>query len=166
MLRTGFLAKLLNRKGQSIVEIALITPLLLVALYVPADFGVAFSVAHLTQNAVRESARIAASTDPFDNAASTAIRNDALSRIPAWFGGSKFATVTFHADPDPPGNCARFVQVTGGGTYNYFLYQLIRLFGLSAPNNQQITRTARMRHAAQPATNHLPCDEAPTITSP
>ena len=166
MLRTGFLAKLLNRKGQSIVEIALITPLLLVALYVPADFGVAFSVAHLTQNAVRESARIAASTDPFDTAASTAIKNDALSKIPAWFGGSKFATVTFHADPDPPGNCARFVQVTGGGTYNYFLYQLIRLFGLSAPNNQQITRTARMRHAAQPATNHLPCDEAPTITSP
>jgi hypothetical protein len=164
MLRTGFLAKVLNRKGQSIVEMALITPLLLVALYVPADFGVAFSVAHLTQNAVRESARIAASTDPFDTAASTAIKNDALSRIPAWFGGSKTATVTFHADG--AADCARFVQVTGGGTYNYFLYQLIRLFGLSAPNNQQIMRTARMRYAAQPATYHLPCNEAATITSP
>jgi len=164
MLRTGFLAKVLNRKGQSIVEMALITPLLLVALYVPADFGVAFSVAHLTQNAVRESARIAASTDPFDTAASTAIKNDALSRIPAWFGGSKTATVTFHADG--AADCARFVQVTGGGTYNYFLYQLIRLFGLSAPNNQQIMRTARMRYAAQPATYHLPSNEAATITSP
>jgi Flp pilus assembly protein TadG len=164
MLRTGFLAKFLNRKGQSIVEMALITPLLLVALYVPADFGVAFSVAHLTQNAVRESARIAASTDPFDIGASTDIKDDALNRIPAWFGGSKTATVTYHADGDP--DCARFVQVTGGGTYNYFLYQLIRLFGLSAPNNQTITRTARMRHAAQPATYHTPCDETPTITSP
>ena len=166
MLRTGFLAKVLSRKGQSIVEMALITPLLLVALYVPADFGVAFSVAHLTQNAVRESARIAASTDPFTIGASSDIKDDALSRIPAWFGGSKTATVTYHANPDPPGTCARFVQVTGGGTYNYFLYQLMRLFGLSAPNNQQIIRTARMRHAAQPATNHTPCDEAPTITSP
>ena len=166
MLRISFLPKILNRKGQSIVEISLITPLLLVALYVPADFGVAFSVAHLTQNAVRESARIAASTAPFDIGASSNIKDDALSRIPAWFGGSKFATVTFHADPDPPGTCARFVQVTGGGTYNYFLYQLIRLFGLSAPDNQPIIRTARMRHAAQPATNHTPCNETPTITSP
>ena len=164
MLITGFLRKLLNRKGQSIVEITLITPLLLVALYVPADFGVAFSVAHLTQNAVREAARRGASTDPFNIAASTAIKNEALSKIPEWFGASKTATVTFHSDGDP--DCARFVQVTGGGTYNYFLYQLIRLFGLSAPNNQQIIRTARMRHTAQPATYHTPCNEAPTITSP
>jgi Flp pilus assembly protein TadG len=164
MLRTGFLAKLLNRKGQSLVEMALITPLLLVALYVPADFGVAFSVAHLTQNAVREAARIGASTDPFDAGASKAIKSDALSRIPAWFGGSKTATVTYHADG--AADCARFVQVTGGGTYNYFLYQLMRLFGLSAPNSQPIIRTARMRHAAQPATYHTPCNEAPTITSP
>ena len=160
----SFLPKLLDRKGQSIVEMALITPLLLVALYVPADFGVAFSVAHLTQNAVREAARIGASTDPFDTAASTAIKNDALSRIPAWFGASKTATVTFHADG--AADCARFVQVSGGGTYNYFLYQLIRLFGLSAPNNQTITRTARMRYAAQPATYHALCNDTPTITSP
>src|SRR5687768_14558861 len=150
MLRKGFLAKFLDRKGQSIVEIALITPLLLVALYVPADFGVAFSVAHLTQNAVRESARIAASTDPFTTAASTAIKNDALNRIPAWFGGSKTATVTYHADG--AADCARFVQVSGGGTYNYFLYQIIRLLGFSAPDSQPIIRTARMRYAAQPAT--------------
>ena len=164
MLRTGLLPKVLNRKGQSLVEIALITPLLLVALYVPADFGVAFSVAQLTQNAVREAARRGAATDPFDIAASTAIKNDALSKIPAWFGASKTATVTFYADGAP--DCARFVQVTGGGTYNYFLYQLMNLFGLSAPNNRPIMRTARMRYAAQPATYHTACSETPTITSP
>ncbi len=164
MLRTGFLPKVLNRKGQSIVELALITPLLLVALYVPADFGVAFSVAHLTQNAVREAARRGASTDPFDIAASTAIKNDALIKIPAWFGGSKTATVTFHADG--AADCARFVQVTGGGTYDYFLYRVMYLFGFSPPDNQQIIRTARMRYAAQPATYHAPCSDTPTITSP
>ena len=164
MLRTGFLPKVLNRKGQSIVELSLITPLLLVALYVPADFGVAFSVAHLTQNAVRDAARRGATTDPFNIAASTAIKNDALGRIPEWFGVTKTATVTFHADG--AADCARFVQVTGGGTYNYFLYKVMRLFGLSAPDDQQIIRTARMRYAAQPATYHAPCNEAPTITSP
>ncbi|HEY9503362.1 MAG TPA: TadE family protein, partial [Pyrinomonadaceae bacterium] len=47
-----------NQKGQSIIEISLITPLLLVALYVPADFGVAFFMGNLTQTAVREGARV------------------------------------------------------------------------------------------------------------
>ena len=32
-----------STKGQSIVEISLITPVLLVALYIPVDFGIAFS---------------------------------------------------------------------------------------------------------------------------
>jgi hypothetical protein len=163
MLKPNFLLRVLNPKGQSIVEIALITPLLLVALYVPADFGVAFSVAHLTQNAVRESARIAASTDPFTAAASTAIKNDALSRIPAWFGASKTATVRYYEGPAL--DCARFVEVEGGGTYNYFFYQLLRLFGGTAPNNMTITRRTRMRYAAQPATYQTPCSTV-AVTSP
>jgi Flp pilus assembly protein TadG len=47
-----------KQKGQSVVELALITSLLLVALYIPADFGIAFLTAHLVQNAVREGTRI------------------------------------------------------------------------------------------------------------
>jgi len=81
MLNRGFLARVVNHKGQSIVEISLITPLLLVALYIPADFGIAIFTAHLTQNAVREAARFGASTDPFDN---TAIQNEALNRMPQY----------------------------------------------------------------------------------
>jgi Flp pilus assembly protein TadG len=162
MLRTGPLPKILNRKGQSIVEISLITPLLLVALYVPADFGIAFLTAHLTQNAVREAARLGASTDPFDTAASTAIKNDALSRMPARLT-SKTASVKFWAGG--AADCARFVEVVGGGTYNYFLYQIVRLIGGTVPNTAPITRTARMRYAAQPATYHAPCTSA-TVTSP
>src|SRR5258705_10680785 len=49
---------LLNTTGQSIIEIAMTTPLLLVALYVAMDFGILFFTAHYTQNAVREAARI------------------------------------------------------------------------------------------------------------
>ena len=162
MLIAGFLPRILNRRGQSIVEISLITPLLLVALYVPADFGIAFLNAHLTQNAVREAARLGAARDPFDTAASTAIKNDALSRMPAGLS-AKTVTVTFWAGG--AADCARFVQVVGGGTYNYFLYQIIRLLGFTAPNTQTITRTARMRYAAQPATYNTPCTSA-TVTSP
>ena len=63
-----------DRSGQSIVEIGLVTPFLLIALYVPIDFGIAYYTAQLTQNAVREAARIAVSTkDPFDNAAANDI---------------------------------------------------------------------------------------------
>src|SRR5207247_3782984 len=51
---------LLNKKCQSIVEIALITPLLLVALYIAFDFEIALFTSHLAQNAVHEGARIGA----------------------------------------------------------------------------------------------------------
>ena len=47
-----------NQRGQSIVEISLITPLLLIALYIPADFGVSFFMGNLLQTAAREGARI------------------------------------------------------------------------------------------------------------
>ena len=59
-MKTIIKESLCRRKqmGQSVVELALITPLVLIALYIPADFGVAFLTAHLAQNAVREGARI------------------------------------------------------------------------------------------------------------
>ena len=36
-------------KGQSIVELTLLMPLVLATLYIPADFGVAFFTAHLVR---------------------------------------------------------------------------------------------------------------------
>jgi Flp pilus assembly protein TadG len=161
MLTNKFLARLLNRKGQSIVEITLITPIVLIALYIPADFGIAFFTAHLTQNAVREAARIGSSKDPFNTAASTAIKNDALSRMPARLT-SKTVTVNYYADD--PADCARFVEVVGQGNYDFFLYQIMRLLGATVPDTSQITRTVRMRYLNQPATNHTPCTTV-TVTS-
>ena len=74
----------LDRSGQSIVEIGLVTPFLLIALYVPIDFGIAYYTAQLTQNAVREAARIGVSTkDPFNANAATAIANEASEQITA-----------------------------------------------------------------------------------
>jgi Flp pilus assembly protein TadG len=151
MLKKTILTKALNPKGQSIVEISLITPLLLVALYVPADFGIAFFMAHLTQNAVREAARIGASTDPFNN---TTIQNEALNRMPAYLT-SPTATATLHNTGTA--DCAKFVEVVGQGNYTYGLYKVMRLFGATAPNSVTITRRAWMRYQFQPITNNTPC---------
>jgi len=150
MLINGFLLKLVNRKAQSIVELTLITPVLLIALYIPADFGIAYFTAHLTQNAVREAARIGASK-PF---VSTDIRTEALNRMPAGLA-SPDATATLHTTG--AADCAKFVEVVGWGNYTYGLYKVLRMFGGTVPNNVQIRRIAWMRYELQPVTNSTPC---------
>lgn len=162
MLKNNFLATVLNRKGQSIVEISLITPILLVALYIPADFGIAFFTAHLTQNAVREAARLGSVTDPFDTAASTAVKDYALTAMPARLS-AKTVTVNYYAGG--AADCARFVEVVGQGNYNFFLYQIMNLFGANVQDTRPITRIVRMRHQAQPTIYNTPCTTA-TVTSP
>ena len=77
-----------KQKGQSVVEMALMTPLVLIALYIPADFGVAFLTAHLTQNAVREGARIGSGltsgdpTKPIGSGQGTTIKDAVFARLP------------------------------------------------------------------------------------
>ncbi|MGZ8520033.1 MAG: TadE/TadG family type IV pilus assembly protein [Candidatus Binatia bacterium] len=155
--------RLWSSRGQNLVEIALITPLVLVALYIPADFGVAMFTGHLTQNAVREAARIGVSTkDPFDGAASTAIKNEAINRLPQRLV-SRTVTVKYYDGGSP--NCLRFVEVVAQGDYQYFLYQLIRLFGGTTPNTLPISRTTRMRYEFQPYSNATVCTTA-SVTSP
>jgi Flp pilus assembly protein TadG len=136
--------------GQSIVEISLITPLVLVALYIPADFGIAFYTAHLTQNAVREAARIGVSTkDPF-NAGEVA--DEAFTRLPSRLS-SPTVTVRFFGGS----NCMQNVSVTAQGSYTYFFYQMMRLLGVSVPNTTSIMRTSQMRYEFQPYTYSNPC---------
>jgi Flp pilus assembly protein TadG len=164
MLKAGSLPRILDRKGQSIVEISLITPLLLIALYVPADFAIAYLTAHLTQNAVRDAVRIgAASKDPFDAAAATAIRTEALNRMPNRLS-SKAAVVKFF--DTGVANCEKFVEVTGQGDYNYFFYKIMRLVGATVPPSTTITRISRMRYEYQPDTNSTPCATAGVIMPP
>ena len=161
---TAFISNQLRRRcGQSLVEIALITPLVLVALYIPADFGIAMFTGHLTQNAVREATRIGVSTkDPFDSAASTAIKNEALNRLPLRLV-SPTVTVKYYAGG--PANCLQFLEVKAQGDYQYFLYQLIRLFGGTTLNTLSISRTTRMRYEFQPYTNATLCTTV-SVTSP
>lgn len=163
MLIQFIIRKILGRKGQSIVEISLIAPLLLVALYVPADFGIAMFTAHLTQNAVREAARIAVSTkDPFDSNAGSAIANEALGRIPPRLTS---VTVTVNYYGPAAATCMQSVEVRAQGSYNYFFYQLMRMFGATVPPSVPMTRTSRMRYEFQPVTNSTPMCSTTSQTS-
>jgi Flp pilus assembly protein TadG len=140
-------------KGQSIVELTLLTPLLLAALYIPADFGIAFYTAHLVQNATREAARIGASMNPFVQAT---VENEATDRLPT--GRFVVSSVSANLDSGSP-TCMRRVLVTVTGTYNSFLYQLINLVvpGASVNTAISIIRSTAMRFDSQPLTNTGSC---------
>lgn len=148
------MSSLRNRTGQSIVEITLMTPLILVALYVPFDFGVTIFTAHITQNVVRDAARVASAIQPLGNTEATALANDAFLKLPQRLtSGStvKRVTVTFYGSG--AATCAQNVEVTAQGTYNFFLYRLMALLGFTVDPGIGITRTTRMRYVHQPATN-------------
>ena len=157
--RASVYTRLVTQKGQSIVEMTLITPLLLVALYVPADFGIGLLTAHLTQNAVREAARIGVSTkDPFNSAAANSVGDDAIDNLPSRLI-SPAVTVRYYGGG--AANCLQNVEVSAQGTYNFFLYQLMRMVGFSAPDSAVISRATRMRYEFQPVTNSVLC---PTVS--
>jgi Flp pilus assembly protein TadG len=144
-----------NEKAQSIVEISLITPLLLIALYVPFDFGVSLFAAHLTQNAVREVARIAAAQDPSSFNSSTLTNNELKPRLPKNITLSSSSITKF---TKTPANCMGVVRVQASVQYRFFWYQLMRFFGASVSNTVNITRTTQMRYEYQPYdTTNTPC---------
>jgi Flp pilus assembly protein TadG len=146
---------LFNCKGQSIVEIVLVTPLILVALYVPVDFGITIFTGHLTQNAVRDGARIASSTDLMTSAKATNLATQVYNNLPQRLVTGSPATKQVTVNYYGPGaaNCARFVEVQAQGTYDFFLYRLIGLLGFPPPDPIAISRTTRMPYEFQPSTN-------------
>ena len=146
--------KLFNKRGQSIVEISLITPVLLAALYVPVDFGIMIFTGHLTQNAVRDGARVAATTDLLDNGLVTALATQFKPNVPQRLA-SRQVTVNYYANG--AANCAQYVEVIAQGTYNLFWYRLMALLRAAPPTSISITRTTQMRYEHQPDTNAGNC---------
>jgi len=156
---------LLNRSGQSIVEITLITPLLLAALYVAMDFGILFFSSHYAQNAVREGARIGSilpdcaidSTVPCVGSVTNqacpgtaTIVSEVCSRLPNRITGKAVTvtlTGTFH-----PATCMREVKVTATGTYTYGLYRVMALLGMPVSSTTPVSRSANARYQGQPVT--------------
>ena len=149
-----------NQTGQSLIEITLITPLLLAALYVPVDFGISFFIGNLTQVAVREGARVGSGLQKsgsvpnllFSTAEASTVKTEVFSRLPNYLT-NKAVTVTFYSGA----GCLEFLQVTAQGSYNFSLYRLMRLFGATAPNSLTISRTTQMRYKYQPYMNDDYC---------
>jgi len=154
-----------NQRGQSIVEISLITPLLLIALYIPVDFGVSFFMGNLIQSAAREGARIGSGLQKsgkvpdlsFSSAEADIVKTEVISRLPNYLT-NKTVTVTFYTGTA----CMEFVEVTAQGQYKFFMYQLMRLFGGNAPNFMNVTRTTQMHYKYQPYVNNDYCTGATT----
>jgi len=161
-MQTTIKKALCRRKetGQSIVELSLITPLVLIALYIPADFGMAFLTAHLAQNAVREGARIGSGltsgnpASPISSSQGTTIKDAVFARLPDRLS-SPSVNVKFYFSGEAA-TCMQVVEVTATGTYNYGLYHLMELIGVTVPASETISRTTQMRYNYQRPENNTP----------
>lgn len=154
-----------NQRGQSIVEISLITPLLLIALYIPVDFGISFFMGNLTQTAAREGARIASGLPKsgevpnlfFSSAEANTVKTEVINRLPNYLT-NKTVTVTFYSGTA----CMESVQVTAQGQYRFSMYQFMKLFGGNAPDALTISRSTQMHYKYQPYSNNDYCTIATT----
>ena len=167
----ALLKKIKSRKGQSIVEISLITPLLLVALVIPADFGVAFLAGNLVNTAAREGARVGGQIGKsggnednrnFTTTDAVAVRDAVVAKMPTYIS-NRSVTVKFYEDT--AANCLETTEVTASGTYNYYLYQILRLFGATVPNTSTISRTAQFAYRYQPYNNATRCTSTTVNTT-
>jgi len=151
-----------NQRGQSIIEISLITPLLLIALYIPADFGIAFLMGNFTQNAAREGARVGTGLQLTGDAPdlylgdtqAKIVKGAVKDRMPTFLSNKK-VTVKFYSYSGTA--CMKFIEVTAQGDYNFFLYQLMRLFGGTTDSSVTISRTTQMRYTYQPYADTAYC---------
>jgi Flp pilus assembly protein TadG len=162
---TSIMTKHACQRGQSIIELSLITPLLLIALYIPADFGIAFFMGNLTQNAAREGARIGSGLTKsgkapdlvFDPTQAKTVKDAVFDRLPDHLT-NKRVTVIFYTGTA----CMEFIEVTAQGDYNFFLYQLMRMFGGTVPDSATISRTTQIRYNYQQYTNTAYCTGSTT----
>ena len=163
-----------SKRGQSIIEITLITPLLLAALYVAMDFGVLFFTSQYTQTAAREGARIGSILpDCAIDSSIACVGSVNNQNCP----GSATGTGTVVAEvcnllPNIltaktvtveltgiyfPATCMREVKVSASGTYTYGLYRVMALLGMNVPTTTVITRAANTRYQGQSVTTTGAC---------
>jgi TadE-like protein len=162
-----------SERGQSIVEITLITPLLLIALYVPADFGIAFFMGNMLATAAREGARVGSGLDKtgggggiknFGSSEAVKAKNAAFNVMPNNVRlSNRKVFVTFYEGTIDPSSCMEVIEVTAQADYNYFLYQLIRLFGISVSDSTTISRTTQIRYNYQTADFNDICTTTPEV---
>jgi hypothetical protein len=165
-----------KERGQSLVEITLITPLLLGALAVAVDFGIAFYMGNLIAVAAREGARVGSqleksnridAADPdFAISDGAIISNRIQGTIPRYLTGRQ-VVVTFYEDDagvGPPA-CSESIQVEVSGNYNFTLYKLMNLLGADVPASRTLTRSTRLRYTYQRYEQNITCSSSPIVNS-
>lgn len=165
-----------NERGQSIVELTLITPLLLAALYVAMDFGILFFTAQYAQNAAREAARVGSILPDCDTGVTTpcvetippvkvqfnncpqgldeAVVKEACDRLPKLLDEPE---VSVTLTGETTSTCMREVEVLVTGTYNVGLYRVMALIGLPTEKTISLTRSAAARFQGQKVTTIGKC---------
>lgn len=153
------LSLLKNARGQSLTEFALIFPFVLVLIGGVVDFGLAFFIGHVAENAAREGARSAA-VQPVDPAASgnVAFPGCQSSSLPAIQAACKaipdvglFSGFTVSNTAVSGAAPYKAVTVNVTGTYRWYLLKLIPaslplLGDTGFPSGPiTITRSATMR---------------------
>ena len=143
----------LSNRGQALVEFTLVFILLLIVAWIPADFGLAFYTGQLALNASREGARIGAADPNYAAQVGTctlpacySLTNGTILKETAERLSSALlpgATVTVFALTGAA--CNQTVQVQVVGNYNFFIYRLLRFFGIDVPATVQISRATEMR---------------------
>jgi len=139
-----------NKRGQALIEFAFILPFLLVIIGGIVDFGLAFFIGQVIENAAREGARAGAVVRPVGGGfpsgeegsctvpcgSGPSILQVASDKIPnvALFGG-----FTLKSQFNDSSNNEDSIQVTVEGQYGWFLLQLLRFERVT------ISRTAEMR---------------------
>jgi Flp pilus assembly protein TadG len=133
---------------------------MLAALYVPADFGVAFLTAHLVQNAVREGARIGSGltsgdpNKPMDSDQGTTIKDAVFARLPQRLSSPNVNVKFYFASQ--AATCMQTVEVTATGSYDFGWYRMMGLMGVDVPKSITISRTTEMRYSYQRPENNTP----------
>ena len=129
-----------NAKGQSIIEFCLALPLLIILVGGLTDFGLAFFVSIGLQNAVREGARIAATTKNLA-ASDTTVRDAVLAEIPAI---GSFTSLSVSNTVPSSANCTAEVTVAATGNYNFSFLTYIGFTSIS------LSRSTTMRYQDRP----------------
>src|SRR6266498_1431940 len=163
-----------KEKGQSFVEIALIMPILLGALMVAVDFGIALYMGNLIAVAARDGARIGSQLEKSnkidaanpDFADANVVSNKIQSRIPRYLTGRQ-VIVTFYEDDAVVGPfpCSESIEVQVSGNYNFTLYRLMNFLGANVPASRTLTRSTRMRYNSQRYEQNDTCTSSPNVNS-
>jgi len=136
-----------NRKGNAMIEFALVLPLLLSILGGVTDFGLIFFVSHTVQNAAREGARLAVTLDFDTGTAASTAEARVRERMPSTGLFANFNTVFVNRN-----DCDVSVRVEGD--VPFFFLRILP--GFAEPRH--IAREVTMRYER--------CgDNAPPVTS-